>query len=318
MQMYLVSGLIFSVLLGVSYARDDSSRDAYHEWAKKFSRPESDSGFIKWRQSLERIRELNDMGLSWTAGLTKFADMTPEEFKTTMLQKPQDVRALEKTREKKMMTGTKTVSNAESFDWRDKGAVTPVQDQGTVGTCWSFSTVANIEGITFLATNNSIKLSEEYLVDCDGGTADYDANRADCSVFGGWPYLAYQFLIEKGGIPSEEDVPYCAGTGDCYPCMKGPEKLCGPPPYYCDRDRTLKICEDPNLRFSAKIKDLKFIDSDEKAMTDVLQEVGPLSALLDATQLQYYKGGVWQGRQSPLQAVSYWHVPRTTSTMRWP
>ena len=28
------------------------------------------------------------MGLS--AGLTKFADMTPEEFKTTMLQKPQD------------------------------------------------------------------------------------------------------------------------------------------------------------------------------------------------------------------------------------
>ena len=81
--------------------------------------------------------------------------------------------------------------------------------------------------------------------------------------------------------------------------MKGPEQLCGPPPYYCDRQRTLEICDNPSLEVAAKISDWAAIDGDEDAMTDILQQVGPLSALLDATQLQYYKGGVWQGAATP-------------------
>jgi hypothetical protein len=31
----------------------------------------------------------------------------------------------------------------------------------------------------------------EQIVDCDN-TKDAEHNRADCSVFGGWPYLAFQ------------------------------------------------------------------------------------------------------------------------------
>ena len=276
-----------------------ASRESYQKWSKVYNRAEGDSRFITWMKALEKVRQINSVDLGWTAGMTKFADMSPEEFRSTvLLRNPIDVSSLDRSK-KLLDTGSEEMAVKEStlsFDWKDIGAVTPVKDQGFVGTCWSFSTVANVEGQYFLATNQSLNLSEEYLVDCDG-TSDYDSKHADCSVFGGWPYLAYQFIMKQGGIPSSVDVPYCAGTGDCYPCMKGPENLCGPPPYYCDRERDLSVCANPDM--AANIKDWGYIDPDEEAMTSTLQRVGPLSALLDATQLQYYKGGVWTGAAKP-------------------
>ena len=124
-----------------------------------------------------------------------------------------------------------------SFDWRNNNVtiVSNVKDQGFVGTCWAFSTTGNIEGVASLSSSSSVvSLSEEYFVDCDD-TVDKDTNHADCSVFGGWPNLAYEFAITTSGVPSDSSYPYCAGTGDCYPCMLAPEKYCGPPPYSCNR-----------------------------------------------------------------------------------
>jgi hypothetical protein len=46
-------------------------------------------------------------------------------------------------------------------------------------------------------------------------TTDTIKGHADCGPFGGWPYLAYQYILNAGGLDSEANVPYCAGDGAC-------------------------------------------------------------------------------------------------------
>ena len=114
--------------------------------------------------------------------------------------------------------------------------VTPVKDQGTVGSCWAFGTTGNLEGQWAIKTGSLVSLSEEQLVDCDG-SEDVPARRADCGVFGGWPYLALGYIERVGGIESEDSYPYCVGTGKCFPCPATGYNvsLCGPAPEYCNK-----------------------------------------------------------------------------------
>lgn len=289
--------VIFAVLLGVVTASAhefEHSRVGYSKWAAKHGRDGSHptpAQLMAWMQNWEFVRKQNeDKGSTWVAELNKFGDMTPAEFKEKVLMKEAFISDPKKER-RNVRHPLANTDAPTSFDWRNIGGVTPVQDQGFVGTCWTFSTVANIEGQIFQATNTTQKLSEEYFVDCDG-TSDKVLNHADCSIYGGWPYLAYQFAIKTGGVPSEEKYPYCAGTGNCMPCMNGPVDLCGPPPYSCDRTRD-ELCK--SFVPVASISDWRDVSTDEKEIATDLVSTGPLSVLLDAHNLQFYKGGVWDG-----------------------
>lgn len=144
--------------------------------------------------------------------------MTPAEIKEKILMNQKTVKKI----------GNKATRTSENqtvpsdWDWRAHGAVSAVKDQGTLGTCWAFSTVGNLEGQMAITKGNMTDLSVEYLMECD---ASYDGTyEADCGMFGGWPDLAMQYIINKGGIFSDAQMPYCAGMSSkqpekCWPCM---------------------------------------------------------------------------------------------------
>ncbi|PHU19543.1 Oryzain alpha chain [Capsicum chinense] len=88
----------------------------------------------------------------------------------------------------------------ESVDWRRKGAVAPIKDQGSCGSCWVFSIVTAVEGINQIATGEMITLSEQELVDCDKMYND------GCNS--GLMDYAFQFIISNGGIDNETHYPY--------------------------------------------------------------------------------------------------------------
>ncbi|KAH8618162.1 putative Papain family cysteine protease [Trypanosoma vivax] len=100
-----------------------------------------------------------------TFGVTPFSDLTPEEFRTRYHN---GERHFEAARGRvRTLVQVPPGKAPAAVDWRRKGAVTPVKDQGTCGSCWSFSAIGNIEGQWAAAGNPLTSLSEQMLVSCD-------------------------------------------------------------------------------------------------------------------------------------------------------
>ena len=96
----------------------------------------------------------------------------------------------------------------EPIDWRTKGVVTAVKDQGECGSGWAFSATGAVEGAWAIKTGRLYSLSEQQLVDCSRA----QGNRG-CD--GGSPDRAFKYIIQNGGIETESDYPYRARDGTC-------------------------------------------------------------------------------------------------------
>ncbi|GFY86580.1 cysteine proteinase1 [Actinidia rufa] len=187
----------------------------YAEWlvvkhGKAYNRiGERERRFEIFKDNLKFIDEHNSENRSYKVGLNRFADLTNEEYRSLFLGARTDAkRRFMKSKgvsQRYMVRGGDRLP--ESVDWRESGAVAPIKDQGRCGSCWAFSTVAAVEGINQIVTGEMIRLSEQELVDCD---RTYDAG---CN--GGLMDYAFEFIINNGGIDTEEDYPYRGVDGTC-------------------------------------------------------------------------------------------------------
>ena len=99
------------------------------------------------------------------------------------------------------------MGDAEPIDWRTKGVVNPIKDQGACGSCWAFSANAAVEGAWAIKTGTLYDLSQQFLMDCNHLSAC-----RGCS--GGAPSSSYVFL-EKNYHVEQSAYPYTAEDGTC-------------------------------------------------------------------------------------------------------
>ena len=179
-------------------------------FTKKYgSIEEMENRFQIFRTNLRNIVIHNlDRSQNFTMGVNQFTDLTPEEFKAQYING--GVKAI--------VGGTTCGSYSSSasgapasIDWRTKGAVTSVKDQGQCGSCWTFSSTGAVEGAWAIAKGQLIDFSEEQLVECAG------IKYGSMGCNGGSMEGAFNYIIANGQCTAAS-YPYTSGTGQSGSC----------------------------------------------------------------------------------------------------
>ncbi|KAF6156447.1 hypothetical protein GIB67_001490 [Kingdonia uniflora] len=207
----LILGLWVSETVSRTLHHDASMLERHEQWMILHGRVYKDAAekerkFNIFKDNVKLIESHNSIWeRTYKLSLNKFADQTIEEFKAARNgYKP----SLTKSTIPPTFKYENVTAVPSSMDWRKKGAVTPVKDQGQCGCCWAFSAVAAMEGITQLKTGKLVSLSEQELVDCDVEGEDQGCN-------GGLMDDAFTFIQQNKGLATEVTYPYAGVDNTC-------------------------------------------------------------------------------------------------------
>jgi C1A family cysteine protease len=215
------------------------------------------AAYTNYIASVRRVALKNKGQTTTTYGLTKFADMSPKEFKDTILMKTLHVNYTPQA------PVNPAAIPAKAVDWVAKGMTTPVKNQLQCGSCWTFSATETIESANLIKgkiTRNTW-LAPQEIVDCD-------TEGSGCG--GGWPSQAMEFIIAQGGQDTESSYPYTGQDG---------------------------TCASSSGTIGAKISSVVSVAQNEQTMYDLLSAKMPLSICADAEPWQDYSGGILTANQ---------------------
>jgi len=203
--------VVLFVLAALSVAHSMSFSDWKRAHNKTYANSADESHRMAiYLDNVEKVREMNirastpNSGLEGEFSVNQFSDMTFDEFKASYLSSfiPQASNGLEDTMDWQGRVPPNDV------DWRAKGAVTPVKDQGQCGSCWAFATTGTTEGAWFIAKGQLVSLSEQDEVDCSKKQHNMGCN-------GGRADWGLDYIKAAKGINTEPSYPYTGRDGAC-------------------------------------------------------------------------------------------------------
>jgi len=232
---------------------------AFKQRFGKFYGEDEEMRFGIFLNNLQTVERMNQLEGHSVFGVTRFSDLTEEEFRLDYLSGYKKVtRANPPVLSAVPRSGVPT-----SWNWATKGATTPVYNQGQCGSCWAFSATEQIESMAWLSNSSQAirQLSMQQIVDCDHGQ-DEGCNGGDTTT-------AYQYVMKQGGLDWLKDYPYTAEDGTC--AFASSELAAGV------------------LSWSYVIPQNS---TDENKMMNYVGTTAPISICVDAASWQFYFGGV--------------------------
>merc|ERR1712064_164428 len=213
MKFALIVAALVSVAVASSLPHDELQFAKFREeYGKGYhTRSEHQRRFSIFTQNLRKYEQHNKSGASWRMGVTKFSDLTDEEFEAMHMGGYKKTPVAGASPSIKTHVSGKQLP--ESVDWREKGAISPVKDQQAGGACWAFAATAMIESYAQIETNEMPILSAQQVTACT-------PNPLSCGGTGGCmgsiPQLAFTYIQLFGHVTEDEPLAvavYASGWG---------------------------------------------------------------------------------------------------------